>query len=252
MLRRYENAFLCFYLVSTKLYAMKKNLLLSVSLFITIAFCACSGHKYYTSPSFNQQTAHHKIIAILPAEMIFTGTQPKNLSPEDIAGIEETESTSFQNSLYNSILRHANTRKYYTSVTVQDIGTTQKLLAENGVTVRSSWKEDDKKLAKILGVDAVVRMRIQKKRYMSDLASMGIDMGRQVLYQTGIATKFPLPYIANKTNDIYASCNVVSNSNTLWNDNYKRGADYNSSSEVVIDEITDNFGKHFPYKQRNG
>jgi hypothetical protein len=44
---------------------------------------------------------------------------------------------------------------------------------------------------------------------------------------------------------------VVSNNQTLWNDNYRRGANYNSSSEEVINEITDNFGKHFPYKKRN-
>jgi hypothetical protein len=230
---------------------MKKNLLLPVSFIFIIVFASCSSHKYYTSSSFEQQTAHHKIIAILPAEMIFTGPQPKNLSPEDIANIEETESRGFQNSLYNSILRHANTKKYFTSVNVQDIGTTQKLLEESGISIRDSWKEDDKKLAKILGVDAVVRMRIQKKRYMSDLASMGIDMGRQILYQTGAATKLPLPYISNKTNDIQASCNVVSNNQTLWNDNYQRGADYNSPSEEVINEITNNFGKHFPYKKRN-
>lgn len=231
---------------------MKKNLPFYSAFLLMIVLGSCAGHKYYTSPSFDQQTARHKIIAILPAEMIFTGAQPKNLSPEDIGSIEETESTAFQNSLYNSILRHANTRKYFTSVSVQDIGTTQKLLSENGISVRGSWKEDDKKLAKILGVDAVVRMRIQKKRYMSDLASMGVDMGRRVLYQIGAAGKIPLPNISNKTNDIYASCNVVSNNQTLWNDSYQQGADYNTSSEVLINDITDNFGKHFPYKKRNG
>ena len=166
---------------------MKKNLPFYSGLLLLILFTSCAGHKYYTSSSFEQQTAKHKMIAVLPAEMIFTGTQPKNLSPEDIAAIEERESIAFQNSLYNSILRHANTKKYYTSVNVQDIGTTQKLLEENGISIRDSWKEDDKKLTKILGVDAVVRMRIQKKRYMSDLASMGVDMGKQVLYLIGAA-----------------------------------------------------------------
>ena len=230
---------------------MKKNLPFYSGLLLLILFTSCAGHKYYTSSSFDQQTAKHKMIAVLPAEMIFTGTQPKNLSPEDIAAIEERESIAFQNSLYNSILRHANTKKYYTSVNVQDIGTTQKMLEENGISIRDSWKEDDKKLTKILGVDAVVRMRIQKKRYMSDLASMGVDMGKQVLYQIGAAGKIPLPSISNKTNDIYASCNVVSNNLTLWNDNYREGSDYNTSSEAVINDITDNFGKHFPYKRRN-
>ncbi|HWJ92385.1 MAG TPA: hypothetical protein VNR87_14815 [Flavisolibacter sp.] len=221
-----------------------------VSLAVIMLMASCAGHKYYTSSFFEQQTRGHKSIAVLPAEMIFTGVQPKNITPEQTARLEETESRMFQNSLYNGILRHANSKKYYTSIMVQDISTTQKLLEENNISIRDSWKEDDKKLAKILGVDAVVRMRIQKKRYMSDLASMGIGVGQQVLYQIGASSRLPLPNVSNKTNDIYASCNVVSNNQTLWNDNYSRGADYNVQPDVVIDDITDNFGRHFPYRKR--
>ena len=225
---------------------MKTTLPLITAMLGACLFLSSCAHKYYTNSAFEQQTAHHRSIAVLPAEMIFTGTQPKNLTPEDIARIEETESRTFQYALYNGILRHANTRKYMTLVTVQDVSTTQKLLEDNHITIRDSWKEDDKKLASILGVDAVVRMRVQKKRYMSDLASMGIGMGQQVITQLG---GLPLP-VANKTNDIYASCNVVSNHQTLWNDDYKRSSNYNNPSEDVIDDITDNFGKNFPYRKR--
>ena len=246
---RYKTRKLCSNLVQTKLFAMKINFTLFIALIGLAIFPSCA-HKYYTSSFFDQQSAKHKSIAVLPAEMIFTGIQPKNLSLEDISKIEETESSTFQNFLYNGILRHANTKKYMTLVSVQDISTTQKLLEENNISIRNSWKEDDKKLAKILGVDAVVRMRVQKKRYMSDLASMGIDVGRQVLSQIGTTAKFPVPYVPNKTNDIYASCNVVSNNQTLWNDNYERSSNYNSPSEAVIDDIADNFGKHFPYRKR--
>jgi hypothetical protein len=234
-----------------KTVAMKKYLPLhAAALFALLLFASCASHKYYTSTYFEQQTARHRIIAILPAEMVYTGTQPKNLSPEDIAKIEETESRTFQNSLYNGILRYANTRKYITTISVQDISTTAKLLEENHISIRSSWAEDDKKLASILGVDAVVRLRVQKKRYMSDLASMGIGVGRQVLSQIGSVANFPVPYVPNKTNDIYASCNVVSNNQTLWNDHYQGAANYNYPSEDVINNITDNFGRHFPYRKR--
>jgi hypothetical protein len=212
-------------------------------------FASCSSHKYYTSSSFEQLTRTHKIIAILPAEMIFTGVPPKNITPEQIAQIEENESTTFQNSLFNGILRHANSKKYMTYINIQDISTTQKLLQENNISVRQSWKEDDRKLASLLGVDAVVRMRIQKKRYMSDLASMSIDMGTQVL-STISGGRIPVPYVSSKTNDLFASCNVISDNKTLWNDNYKGGTNYNRPSEVVIDEITDLFGRHFPYRKR--
>src|SRR6476469_4485839 len=221
-----------------------------------ISFCliaplifSCSTRRYYTTSVFEQQAAHHKIIAVLPAEMVFTGTQPKNLTPEAIAQIEENESEIFQNSLYNGILRYADTRKYTTTVAVQDISTTRRLLEENQISIRGSWNEDDKKLANLLGVDAVVRMRVLKKRYMSDLASMGISVGRQVIYQVA-SGRIPVPYVPNRTNDLYASCNIVSNHQTLWNDSYSGSSNYNVSSEAVIDAITDNFGRHFPYKRR--
>jgi hypothetical protein len=228
---------------------MKKILpCLSIVLLFTILFTACSRKNYAVS-YFDQKTAGHRLIAVLPAEMIFTGTQPKDLNPGDIAKIEENESRMFQNYLFNSILRYANDRRYYTAVGVQDISTTEKLMDDNNISIRDSWKQDDKKLAKLLGVDAVVRMRIQKKRYMSDLASFGVDYGQQVLNQIGNVGKY-IPNLPNKTNDIYASCNVVSDSQTLWNDDYRGSSNYNVSSERVIDNITDNFGRHFPYKKR--
>lgn len=224
---------------------MKRNLLFAIAFLLLLS---CS-HKYYTS-FFDQQTARHKVVAVLPAEMIFTGKQPDKLTPEDIAKIEEAESKNFQYALYNSILRYAETRKYFTRINLQDLTTTQKILDEHNISCRDAWTKDDKELAALLGVDAIVRMRIQKQRYMSDAASYGISVGKQIIYNTGIGSRFPLPYVPNKTNDIYASCNIVSNNQTLWNDNYKGASDWDTPSNIVIENITDNFGRHFPYKQR--
>jgi hypothetical protein len=225
---------------------MKKALLFSC---LSVIILSCS-HKYYTPSFFDQQTVNHRTVAVLPAEMIFTGKQPENLTIDDITKIEEFESKNFQQALYNSILRYANSRKYYTRVNLQDLVMTEKLLKEHNLSARDAWRKDDKELASMLGVDAVVRMRIQKQRYMSDIASYGISAGRQIIYNTGIGSKIPLPYVPNKTNDIYASCNVVSNNQTVWNDSYKGASDWNTPSNEVIENITDNFGRHFPYKRR--
>ena len=62
---------------------MKKAL--PLALFSALVICSCS-HKNYVS-YFDQQTAHHKIVAVLPAEMIFTGKQPENMTSEDIKKI---------------------------------------------------------------------------------------------------------------------------------------------------------------------
>jgi hypothetical protein len=228
---------------------MKKNLpLLTVVLFFIIT-TSCSRHSY-TASNFEEKTVEHQVVAVLPAEMIFTGTQPKNLTPEDIAKIEERESKDFQYALYNSILQHANTRKYITTINFQDVTITLNKLEEKGITVRDSWKLDDKELAKVLGVDAVIKMRIRKQRYMSDGASYGVGVARQIIGSTGIGSKLPIPSSVGKTNDIYASCNLVSNNQTLWNDNYKRASDWNTPANEIIEGIADNFGRNFPYKRR--
>jgi thioredoxin-related protein len=231
---------------------MKKNLPFQniVILLIVFTFIVSCARKNYTAANFEEKTVDHRTVAIVPAEMIFTGKQPKDLTEEDIIRMEEQESRDFQYALYNSILRHANTRKYITTVNFQDIGTTLKKMEENNIDIRKSWKMSDEELAAKLGVDAIIKMRIQKQRYMSDAASYGIDAARRVLGNTGFGSKIPLPYNASKTNDIYASCNLVSENQTLWNDHYKRASDWDTPANVIIEGITDNFGKNFPYKKK--
>ena len=228
---------------------MKKNLLPGfIAIFILFLF-SCSN-KYYTASNFEEKTENHKVVAILPAEVTFTGKQPKNLSPDAIAKAEERESIDFQYALMNSILNHANTKKYITTVNFQDINTTLKILEKNSISVRDSWNKDDNELAKLLGVNSVIRMNIRKQRYMSDEASYGVGVARQVIYKTGIGSKVPVPGSVGKTYDIYASCNLLSDNQTLWNDNYKRSTDYDVQPNVVIEWITDDFGENFPYKEK--
>lgn len=226
---------------------MKK--LIPLSLLMALLFSACS-RKYYSSSFFDEQTASHKLIAVLPSEIIFTGKQPKDLTPEQIDKIEEEESRAFQQALYSNIMQHANTNKYYMFVGVQDISTTIALLEQNNISVRESWKMDDKKLAALLGVDAVVRMQITQKRYMSDYASYGVSVGKDIIRNTPLGNTLPIPRNLGKTEDIYAYCSVVSNSVTLWNNNYKGSADWDNPSREIIENITDSFGRTFPYKRR--
>jgi hypothetical protein len=228
---------------------MKKNLPLYFIIIFPVILFSCSN-RYYTAGNFSKKTEDHQLVAILPAEVIFSGKLPKNIGPEAIAEAEESESIHFQYALMNSILRHANTRKYITTVNFQDINTTQKILERNNITTRSSWKMDDDEIARLLGVDAVIRMRVQKKRYMSDEASYGVNAAKQILYRTGVGSKLPVPASVGKTYDVYATCNLASNNMTLWNDNYKRYADYDTPANVIVEWITDDFGENFPYKQK--
>src|SRR5687768_1953083 len=153
---------------------MKLNSTL-VALFVLFSFSSC--HRYYTSSSFGEKTIKHKKIAILPPQLVVTGNLPKNLSISYLEELEEKESKLFQEALYNNVLKRGNTGKYALNVMVQPYTNTLAALEKGGVGIRESWTMDDKELAELLGVDAVVRTSIQKERFMSDLASAGIEAG---------------------------------------------------------------------------
>jgi hypothetical protein len=215
-----------------------------LALFALISFTSC--HRYYTSTSFVEKSARHKTIAILPPQLVVSGTLPKSLSANDIEQLEVTESKMFQEALYNNVLRRGNSGKYAMNVSVQPYINTLAALEKNHITIRESWTKDDKELATVLGVDAVVRTSIQKERFMSDFASAGIDAGKRIL--DAVLTKpVLLPGVTNKTSDIRASCSIISNGEALWNDSYTRESDYNFTANQIIENITDNFAKHFPY-----
>ncbi len=215
--------------------------------FIVLASCS---RKHYAYSFFDQQTQNHKTIAVLPAEIVFTGKLPKEVTTAMGDSIEEEESKQFQMSLYSSILRYANGARYYMFVNVQDINRTLNILEENKIALRQSWRMDDKKLAELLGVDAVVRMQITKKRYMSDYASYGVTVAKTVINETPLGNKIPIPNRLGRTEDISAYCSVLSNNVTLWNNHYRAAANWNNPSQYIIEDITNSFGYNFPYKRR--
>jgi hypothetical protein len=213
---------------------------------LAAAVLLASCNRHTSSSSVYQKTASHRVVAILPAEMIYTGVPPKNVKQEDLEKLEEQESKIFQQYLHDNILQNGNTPRYSLTVSVQNYMNTLQLLADHNISFRDSWYKTDTALCNILKVDAVIRLRIQKKRYMSDAASMGIDYGRQIV---GAVLKRNV-YAPSKTNDIMASCSIVSKGETVWNDNYKRASDWDTPADHVVNNITENFANHIPYRQR--
>jgi hypothetical protein len=222
---------------------MKKNIpLLSIVIILIAASCS----RNHVPSVVHQKTAKHRIVAVLPAEMIYTGVPPKDAKKEDLEKLEETESKVFQQYLHDNILQNGNNGKYALTVSVQNYTNTLQLLSENNISWHDSWYKTDEELCRILKVDALIRMKIQKKRYMSDGASMGIDYGRQVI---GAVLKKNV-YVPSKTNDIFASCSIVSNGETVWNDNYRRATDWDTPTDIVVNNITENFAYRIPYRQK--
>ena len=213
---------------------MKRIILLLLA--VGVVFQSCKRTFKYESSSFDERTRDHRIIAVLPVEMVFTGKQPKNLTAEQIKKIEEAESKSFQESLYSKILSK-NLR-----VEVQSVNKTNSLLASNGIDVRKSWSMTAEELARILKVDAVVKAKVEKERYMSDLASAGIQLAESII---GI-----IPGVRSNTNLVKGSCEVLdTNDSSLWRIAADADADWSRPANEVIEALNRKFARNFPYRR---
>ncbi|MBC7862199.1 MAG: hypothetical protein IAF38_04440, partial [Bacteroidia bacterium] len=190
---------------------MKTSTLKIILLLLATVILAACKPSYFIAGDFAAKTQKHKKVAVIPVEMIFTGTKPKKLSEAQIDSIEVEESKMFQISLFNNFLKYSNTRKGTVNIEFQSFDKTNKVLEDNGIKIRDAWSADPTTLAKILDVDAVVKTRVVKQRYMSDLASYGIQTAANLLSSTqlgGIGGLYPIRQVTHngKTNDIDAQC----------------------------------------------
>ena len=137
---------------------------------------------------------------------------------------------------------------------MQPIEKTAELLKTNNIGFRDVASTSDETLCKLLHVNAVVRLKVQKTKYMSGLASFGADVLNDILFGTvGVflpGTTTPVPNAPTKTDDVIASCTVQGDGAVLWNDNYKQQANWQISANDIVDNITNLFGKHFPYRKK--
>jgi len=201
---------------------------------------------------FDTLTADHQTFAVLPFEMVFTGTKPEKLTEDDVLRIGEAESKAFMVSFYNEVLRSTKGGRKPMRVNVQHYDKTMSILEDNHIDIRSSWKEDPGKLADMLGVDAVVKGRIEKHRLMSDLASYGIDLGIQIISALSNSDLWHwLPMGATTSKEIKTSYSLVNKEGTtLWSIAYEMDADWRQRANEIIDDINRKSVKNFPYRSK--
>ncbi len=206
----------------------------------------------YTSRSFPERSADHQIVAILPFEMVFAGKAPAELTEEQVASIEEGESLTFQTALYHSMLNRSSAgRKHPILIEIQPVDVTNRTLERYGIGIRESWSIPAEELARILGVDAVVRTTVQKTRYLTDLESFGIDLGSAVLIEVSEGRLAGVvPYAAITTVDIWADSTLIDGSDggVLWKVALERATDWRAPANDVVLGITRMLAKKFPYR----
>ncbi len=203
----------------------------------------------YKSPRFGEKAGYHQTIAVLPFEMVFTGKAPAGITAAQIATIEEIESLAFQTSLYYRLLNRIGKGRIY--IEIQQVEETNRILADNAIGIRTSWGMPSHELAHILGVDAVVRTNVRKTRYMSDLASFGIEVGAHLAYEItdGSAAWFLPPWLS-KTHDVFADSSLMNgrDGGLLWKVAVHRETNWSRPANDVVEGITKKLAKKFPYR----
>ena len=205
----------------------------------------------YHIQNFDEITNSHKVVAVLPFDMIYTGMIPEELTEEDLNEIEAAESQAFQISFYNEVLGSTKNGRRNLSVNLQPINKTNRILKENelsGIEVHSLPYED---IAEMLDVDAFVTGQIQKNRLMSDLASYGIEIGVHILDVMSPHTIWPfIPGDLSRSKEIKSSYAIYdgNESLTLWSVSYNYDADWRRSANDIIDETNRRAARKFPYR----
>ncbi|MEZ4888448.1 MAG: hypothetical protein R3E32_27220 [Chitinophagales bacterium] len=227
------------------------NRLLMSTLLITLVFTSCAKKAYYLNSDFNKISANHQTIAIVPVEMILTGQMPEGMDDSDIEALEEAESKAFQKSLYNQI-HWSPPKSKHSLVVFQSVEKTNEILGQHEISVRRTWKMTAEELAELLEVDAVVRLQVEKQRYMSDIASMGISIGKRII---DILTRFRSLAVTNeisKTSDINANCSIVNgkDGSVLWSMKETASTDWQRPSFEVIDKLNRDLAKDMPYRAK--
>jgi len=228
---------------------LRKSTLIAGFFLLAILYSACTP--YYLVSDFETRTADHMTVAVLPFEMWFTGRIPKDLTEEDILEIEEIESLAFQRSMYNEILKSTKSGKKPIRINLQDYKKTLNILHENGIDVRTSWSIDAQEIADLLGVDAVLSARIEKMRLMSDLASFGAEVGLFILHEItdyGLWPFIPGAYVSSKQIDAHYLMHDKSQGAVLWSISFKIDADWSSSADDILRNVTRRAARKFPYR----
>jgi uncharacterized protein YxeA len=212
---------------------MKK---LFIALTALIIFASC-GPTIYKAQNFDDQTASHKTVAILPSEVNIQlrPNEMKKTTPEQISQAQENTGKDIQDKMYSWFLKRSGKFKY--TVSFQDVSKTNALLSQAGISYNSITTKTKEELCKLLGVDAVISSRAAMKKPMSDGAAIAVGV---------------LVGAWGATNDVQTSISINEGKkgDLVWKYDYKASGSVGSSTDRLVDALMRNASRKFPYNAK--
>ena len=149
---------------------------------LSLVFGACSN--VYTDKSFfSNNNLNGQTLAVLPVEVVFSGNLPRSWNSARLEKERYERSVAFQDAVYQDLLFKASRKPKAgkAHVKLMDPRVVNEKLFAKGFNPQDTWDVSSADLAGILGVDMVIRGRVENVRYMSQAAAIGINTGASVL-----------------------------------------------------------------------
>jgi hypothetical protein len=212
---------------------MKKCIL---PVFVILVLASC-GPKIYKSNEFDDVAAKHKIVAILPADVTISlrPNAAKKMTAEELEKNRESTAYAIQDKMYSWFLRRSDKLNY--TVKFQDVSKTNSILKEAGFSYADIRTGSKEKLAKLLGVDAVI----------SNITRMDKPMSEGVAVAVGI-----LIGAWGSTNNVNTTINIheAKEGNLIWKYDYVAQGSVGSSPENLVNALMRNASRKFPYNEK--
>lgn len=211
-----------------------KKIFFPLLLVLFVASTSSAQTRLFVDPEFSKYGNDHQIIAVIP----FTTTislRPKQmatLQEGQLEKMQEVESLNIQNSMYSWFLKRRQQGSMW--VDIQDVSTTNALLAKNGINYYNIHEYTPAEIATILKVDAIVKGTFETDKPMSEGASLAL----------GLLVGF---YGATNTATINMFIHDADEGKVLVNYNKGVAGSLGSSTDQLVNKIMRKTSRRIPY-----
>ncbi len=213
--------------------------------------CSCVTKKDCLTSDYLTLSIKHKKMAILP--IIFEGKKmSKDLSETEKNQMMEEENNFVQNAFYQEITLKSGMDNNDVRIKVQPISTTNDILKEKGVDVLHIDKFSDNEVCKVLGVDAVMRIRIVSEVMLHSTKN---DLAKNIILNTNIRINNPVLnglYCVNVASAFLSAEILDTNEMTpIWVYKSKRNLDLLEKNTNMMSNLCGDVMRRFPYRNKD-
>lgn len=224
---------------------------LTLSLFVLIT-SSCASYKRQITKDYYKHSQDHKTVAVVPFDITVKGKTLDELSPQEIDDFILEESVLFQQSLYSELLRRSGNSKGDIQVTIQDVRTTNKLLTDAGVDGLNIQEHTARQLGDILGVDAIVSVKLIKEKFLNREMALAAEILRETIQNSTIN----LPTTPSQSRkltrsskvDMYSYVLDVDSESALWQYNFEYDLSWDMDTDDAVELINARIARRFPYR----